>query len=232
MTEKSETKEIACKHCNAKFVAKKDHGVFPKFCSRACFVAKAVKPEPKECASCGGLFMAERTKTGKSDDGLRIYCSDKCRHEGLRTALITNCLQCGATFKKHQSRIAISKEDGCCSAKCKAEYYTGALSPAFKGGHYISNCAGHGFTYLVRSGYVGKHIQNHRLAASRYLGRMIERGEVVIHINRDKTDDSRENLFVCASMSEYAKIRCGSLPWPKTTNIALIAMELKVLTPN
>lgn len=216
---KSERREITCEFCAAKFTARADHGVFPRFCSRECFKGKALKPEPKECASCGGVFMASKTISGKSDDGLRIYCSNKCRHEGLKTAIEMNCLQCGATFIKQQSKIKIGREDGCCSKKCKEKYYVGALSPAFKGGKYESKHAGHGFTYLERPGYVGKHIQNHRLAASRYLGRPIERGEVVIHINKQKMDDRMENLFVCASMSEYAKIRSGSLPWPTKTNI-------------
>jgi hypothetical protein len=41
----------------------------------------------------------------------------------------------------------------------------------------------------------------------------------VIHINNEGLDNKLSNLYICESMSEYAKRRVGSLPWPKKSNL-------------
>ena len=46
----------------------------------------------------------------------------------------------------------------------------------------------------------------HRHVAERRLGRKLERGEVVHHINRDKTDNRRSNLWVFKSQKEHDAI--------------------------
>ena len=216
---KSERRELFCKECGNKFVARTDHGKFPLFCSRECFAAKALTPEPKECANCGGVFMANKTRTGNTEDGLRKYCSNKCRHEGMRNSITKICLNCSAEFFMQPSLQAIRGEESCCSQECRVEYYKGARSSEWEGGNHFSQSIGGTQTYMERPGYVGKYIQDHRLAASRYLGRPVERGEVVIHVNKVKSDNRIENLFICGSMSQYAKIRSGSIAWPKAGNI-------------
>lgn len=213
--------DIACEVCETVFTAVADHGVMPRFCSRACFSNQKTKirPEPKECATCGGIFMAEKSHTGSAPDGRRIYCSNKCRHEGLRAGVERTCLNCGLTFSMWKSKVALSNIESCCSQDCSAAYYRESRSPAWKGGAYMSQSAGHGFVALVRNGYVGKYIQEHRLVVSRIIGRPILRGEVVIHVNRNKQDLRPENLFLCESTSEFAKRRNGSMPWPERGNL-------------
>ena len=51
------------------------------------------------------------------------------------------------------------------------------------------------------------------------MGRPVARGEVVIHVNKNKKDNSVLNLFLCESMSHYAKIRNGAIAWPNRGNI-------------
>lgn len=214
-----ERKSVDCETCGTAFLAAKDHGVWQRFCRRDCFRSQggndAESRVPVSCASCGGVFVPDRAN--------RTYCSVSCRGAGMRTAEDRNCINCGAAFTMIPSFAKKRPEESCCSAECRAAYYTDARSSGWKGGSYLSECAGHRFTLLVRPGYVGKYIQDHRLAASRALGRPVERGEVVIHINRNKADNRTENLFVCGSMSEFSKMRNGSLPWPKKSNIVAAA---------
>lgn len=214
-------KDIPCEVCKTVFTAVTDHGVLRRFCSRKCFLSQEtnIQPEPKECAACGGMFMAEKTRTAVTEDGRRIYCSDKCRVEGLRKGIERSCINCGISFSLPPSKDALAREESCCSIDCRAAYYTGSRSPTWNGGAYISESAGYGFVALVRDGYVGKYIQEHRLIASRVIGRPVIRGEVVIHVNRNKKDTRPENLFLCESMSEFSKRRFGSLPWPKHGNL-------------
>ena len=63
------------------------------------------------------------------------------------------------------------------------------------------------------------YIGEHRVVASRAIGRMLEPHEPILHINNVNTDNRPENLFICDSKSEMAKRRQGSLPWPQRSNL-------------
>jgi hypothetical protein len=214
---RSERREVPCESCGNLFTSMKDHGKWMKFCDRTCFLQGSVKPEPRECKWCESLFMA--LASSHSEDGLRAYCSRQCYHQSQQKREDRVCLNCGITFQLAPSQAAQRPDQSCCGMECRREYYKASLHPGWEGGHYMSEFAGYALTFLQRKDYVGKYIQDHRLAASKALGRMVERGEVVIHINRNKMDNRTRNLFVCGSMSEYAKIRSGSLPWPAESNI-------------
>ena len=227
-----ERRKANCKTCGAEFVSKKDHGVWKQFCCRECFLRQGgenvhipkeqtgTPPRiPKECEQCQSLFEAGRSSTAGRGDGYRLYCSTKCAHEAKVNRQQRTCVNCGQEFCLPPSSTARRPDESCCSWECRNEYYKADRASRWQGGQYHSDLAGHGFTFLERPDYVGKYMQDHRLTASRAMGRLVERGEVVIHINKDKTDNRPSNLFVCGSMSEYAKIRSGSLPWPTASNI-------------
>lgn len=218
----AERRELTCKRCGQSFIAARDHGSWPKFCSRECFEAGAAKPDWKTCPACDGKFLAGRT-SHTSDDGLRIYCSRKCAQEGLRCGLTKQCVCCGKPFYLSPTQLDTRPDESCCSRECQREFYRGSRSSGWKGGSYIDSNKGERFVLLERDGYVGKYIGEHRIVAARIIGRPLTRDEFVIRINSNKGDNRPENLFVCASNSEFSKRRNGSLSWPTVSNLAALA---------
>ncbi len=223
----AERRELVCEECGTKFTTVQDHGVWPKFCSRECFLSQCVQPEDKPCATCGGMFLAGKAHH-ESDDGLRKYCSKKCRDEGLKRGDEYHCLNCNATFYLSPATLRQRTHAGCCSQECKTAYYTGSRSAGFKGGFYTHTQSREKHLLLARPGYVGKYIGEHRVVASRAIGRLIRRGEYVIRLNRNPNDNRPENLFICESNSEFCRRRNGSLPWPRKSNLGDYAAK----TPN
>lgn len=208
----AERRALICENCKEGFVSTKDHGAWPRFCSRDCFLSACVRPEDRACAHCGGMFVSAGSST--STCGRRLYCSPKCAHEGKKRGEAETCLNCGNSFYRQPSL-----QKGCCSSACAHEFYRGDRSAGWKGGKYLATQSNQTMVRLERPGYVGPYIGEHRLIASKAIGRMLWRHEYVIHVSREKDDNSADNLFICASISEYARRRNGSLPWPTTSNL-------------
>ena len=210
--------EYTCANCDDKFMARPDHGADRRFCSRKCFLENCVQPIEKECENCGGMFTAVRSTTATRGDGWRLYCSNKCYIEDSRSFEEKPCVVCGTLFYPISAKK--DKHQKTCSMKCRAEFFSGANSHGFRGGEHINPNSNHKFVLVgKRKGYAGKYMAEHRLLISKYLGRFLIRGETVIHINNNGLDNRLSNLYLCESMSEYAKRRNGSLPWPKKSNL-------------
>lgn len=211
-------REIVCERCEVTFIARKDHDGWPKYCGQACYAALAPTPEQKECPSCGCIFIATGSSHA-SEDGLRKYCSVKCRGIAKRNRFSKKCISCGQDFMVTPSKSKQLKENSCCSIECQSEYYLMERSHKWKGGKYIDQTTGHRRVLLEREGFSSPYIAEHRVIASRAIGRMLFRHEYIIHINNQMTDNRTENLFICGSISDYAKRRQGSRPWPKKSNL-------------
>lgn len=213
--------EYKCAACNEKFMALPQQGKDRKYCSKKCFTSGHIKPADKECKNCGSVFTAFRSHEGIIDDGRRRYCSDKCRIEGLRKYQEQECDNCGSLFYPYSKKQNEQRETGkTCSLKCKKAFYRGVNSKVFKGGSYLNTTLNQNFVLVgKRDGYVGKYTAEHRVICAKQIGRLLKRNEVVIHINNQSSDNRLENLFICESMSEYARRRQGSLPWPKKSNL-------------
>lgn len=215
----SERRELTCKRCGAKFVARQDHGNWPVYCSRACFEGDAPQPTEKECPSCGALFLAGRS-SHKTADGLRIFCSDKCRNEGMLRGFTKTCANCGKEFYIRRAQQAQRPDESCCSVQCQREYYVLENGTNWKGGKYVDTGSGQIRQLCKREDAVSSYLAEHRLIAAQHIGRFLERTEMMLHLN-DRPDDNRpENLFICATISEIRKRRNGTLPWPKESNLS------------
>lgn len=82
---------------------------------------------------------------------------------------------------------------------------TGTLNPNWKGGRSV---ASNGYV-LIRVG-TGHHLADvrgyayeHRLEAEKMLGRQLEPGEVVHHMDGNKQNNVHANLGVCGSVAEH-----------------------------
>ena len=209
-----------CETCGDEFMARPDHGEARRFCSRKCFLAACIQPEEKACENCGSMFTAIRSSTVTRGDGRRLYCTAKCAHEHRRHFEERPCAHCGKMF--YPGTTVKNNRQKVCSYKCMSKFYTGVNSHAYKRGAFVSKQSDHKMVLAKLPGYIGKYTAEHRLVAGKCLGRLLERGEVVIHINNQGQDNRPENLFVCASQSEFAKRRHGSLPWPRKSNLPKI----------
>jgi hypothetical protein len=110
----------------------------------------------------------------------------------------------------------------CCSSECRHKFYQGSLLANFVG-TYVLQRTGVVMSYFPRKGYVQKYMPEHRVIASKALGRMLYRHEFVLHVDNDHGNNSEENLYVCGSRSECAQILAGSLPWPTRSNLQHVA---------
>lgn len=99
-------------------------------------------------------------------------------------------------------------------------YFTAERSAAFKGGRYTVAATGNKFVYVGKDAVgSGSHMAEHRLIASRAIGRPLTRDEFVVRVSRDPDNNDPANLFICESNSEFSKRRNGSLSWPTESNL-------------
>lgn len=206
-----ERRILICRGCGNSFSTKADHGVWPKFCSRECWSVGKEHKQTFVCEGCAKEFEA----IPKADVGTRRFCSISCRddwHQKRKVDQARECPNCRTKFY-----VRPSSNDVCCSAACTAEWFVGERAANWKGGHYIAH--GRNMLRVKRPDRIGPYMGEHRVVASKAIGRLLHRHECVLHISGEFDDNNPDNLFICASIREMRQRFNGALPWPEHSNL-------------
>lgn len=166
---------MLCKICNT-------HEANPKY-SGLCAQCRQERYEYSrgtKCLDCGKLI---RNRT------VRCY---KCYSASLKVKRV--CEECGKIYITRRSiRLKYCSQSCRISAMVKSMSKGGKNSPAYKGTNTVEHS---GYVYCS-GGPHKKRKREHMLIAEHVLGRSMRKGEIVHHINLDKTDNRNLNLIIC-----------------------------------
>lgn len=171
-----------CMQCGVEFMA------YPsqqrRYCSTACAAEFKTVRIGGLCEVCGAQLDPKRNQ--------HRFCSISCSGQGTRTGEFVPCTQCGKDVWRRPNELKAAAAVFCSNA-CKNESFR-LDGP----GHRFKSTAGYVYVYYpthpnaMRNGAVAEH----RLVMEEQLGRLLQRGEQVHHLNGIKDDNRPENLEV------------------------------------
>ncbi|QGH72687.1 MAG: zinc binding loop region of homing endonuclease [Podoviridae sp. ctQNx1] len=145
------------------------------------------------CAKCGAEFYArDRRKT-------TYYCSRECwygRNRDVNPPLLEKrtCTNCGIKYSVKLG-VPVTGKRPFCSSSCYHKFNRGKNHSQWAGGRWLEPQKG----YIKVNVSPGVTRWEHIFFAEKALGRKLKKGEVVHHINGNKTDNRNENLLICTN---------------------------------
>lgn len=226
----AERRESLCDRCGKLFVAKADHGRWPRFCSRECFCATQNPPKTCDCNHCGKPFLA---KYRKQRVEYERFCSSVCSAAASKTGEFVTCVICGKEV--WTERLKLDRNNNrYCSLECRDKKSTDLCGESWNGGvhrHGSSNGTEYEMVAInrrdvSRPGHKTflSYKARYRLVVEEYIGRKLTSDEPVWHINRNMTDDRIENLYVFETMAEMWRA-IAKTNFPETSNLKLLRLH-------
>jgi hypothetical protein len=154
------------------------------------------------------------------------FCSRICAYDFLRFGkshfkggkVNFTCKECNNIFKVFPCFIETKTY---CSRECMANAYkrnlSGKNNPFWKGGKTVLG----GYIYVLSTNHPFAdskgYVREHRLVMEKYLGRYLNKKEVVHHKDRNKGNNDIKNLQLFGSHSEHMKIHKNNKKYGKST---------------
>lgn len=154
----------------------------------------------KECPICKKVFALTLKKKK-----IR-YCSRACAHVTLRRKIQVSCKTCNKLFFTNPYSINNGGGKFCCrkcydiSQKGRTPYNKGKKVPKMWGENHPNFKGGFVNNGYHISSYQGEKLRTHRLIMEKYLGRKLNKDEVVHHIDENKLNNSINNLIVMSDV--------------------------------
>lgn len=163
-----------------------------------------------DCVVCGKHCRKSRSPSNVHTPPK--YCSQKCHGDarrgtghGITPNCRVTCEWCGITVSVYRPASALVAPRFC-SLKCLGESQRGDENPAWTGGRHLMDV---GYYVILAPedpeadsrGY----IYEHRYVARQLVGRRLKDGEVVHHIDGNKTNNAIENLMVFPSQGAHVR---------------------------
>ena len=145
------------------------------------------------CSHCGTRVKRSPSRVKRQ---AQVFCSRSCRSKAHSATLVANRFD--PTGKKQKPRY-------------------GADNPAWKGGVTLKRPKGNykGVRYVrcppefLPMARADGYIMEHRLVMAKWIGRLLTRQECVNHINRDPSDNRRENLELYPTNGDHKRGEAG-----------------------
>lgn len=153
----------------------------------------------KKCKKCGKEFETNLKE--------KKYCSVECRAkywlENNKERIKFKCECCRKIFGRPRRINAKGKKIRYCSRECANK---SSRTPLIK---QKTRQGKQGYISIWKPEHpnnVNGRIKEHVLVMEKKIGRYIEEGEIVHHINYLEDDNREENLFLCNTYKEHDKI--------------------------